>query len=344
MINVGILGFAHGHVFGFGEQWQKNPDWGVQITKGWDLDEVRRADGCKRLDIAEADSAEALLTDKTIGAVVIASQTLYHADLAVMAAKAGKKIIVYKPIALTLEQADRIVSAVQEYNTDFTMAWQMRTDPINEQMRALITGGALGKPYYFRRRHGLALHNDPNFKNMWHVDERLNRDIFADDSAHPIDWMLSLFGMPESVVCELSTMHDPAVRNDLGAAIFRYPSGLLAEITFCASCSAAEITTECYFERGALQHYGGDGVSTRLPHAAMPSLKWFVEGESDWHISDIPVPAGQWERICGQGKPLADFLCGRRPPIATAKEGKDALRAVLACYTAANEGRRLSDF
>ena len=186
----------------------------------------------------------------------------------------------------------------------------------------------------------MGVHNNPDFKNQWHADRKLNRDIFADDSAHAVDWMLSLFGMPQSVMCELSTMHCPEVANDLGAAVFRYPSGMLAEITFCASVSAAEITTELYFEKGAIQHYGGDGVSTRLPHKNTPSLKWFREGDGDWNISDIPLPESQWVRICAQAQPLGKFLCTGEP-ICTAECGRDALRAVLACYLSAKTGERV---
>lgn len=341
MINVGILGFAHSHVYGICEGWLKNPALGITVTKGCDVNETRRAEGCKRLGISEAQNPEDILSDDTVDAVIIASETLFHARYAVMSANAKKKIILYKPMALTLEQADSIIDAVNVNGVDFTLAWQMRTDSVNLQMKELIDGGKLGKPYYFRRRHCLNMHNDPNFKNTWHCDEKLNRDIFADDSAHAIDWMLSLFGLPESVMCEMSTMHTPEMKNDLGIALFKYASGFIAEIAFSASCSAAEITTECYFERGAFQHYGGDAVSTRLPHKDTPSLKWFIEGEKDWHISDIPLPNSQWDRICAQAEPLADFLRGEREPIATASEGRNALKCVLACYTSAERGIRV---
>lgn len=341
MINIGILGFAHGHIYGICEQWIKYPELNVNVIKGFDRDELRNKNGCERLKIESVKDISSILSDPFIDAVFIASETLYHTEYAVMAADAKKKIILYKPMALTPEQADSIIEAINTNGVDFTLSWQMRTDPINEEIRELINGGELGKPYYFRRRHCLSMHLDPNFKDSWHCDEKLNRDIFADDSSHAIDLMISLFGIPESVMCEMSTMHTPAVKNDLGTAIFKYPSGLIAEITFCASCSAAEITTECYFERGALQHYGGDAVSTRLPHENMPSLKWFLEGDTDWRISNTPVPKSQWDRICAQALPLADFLHGKRKPIATADEGRNALKCVLACYYSAENGVRV---
>ena len=342
MVRTAVLGFAHSHISGITEQWQKHPEYGVELVCGWDAQDQRCRDGCEKLGIARAGSVSQIMEDESVQAVIIGSETAYHAQLAVEAARAKKKIIVYKPLALTLEQADSIVNAVEENGVDFTVAWQMRVDPVNLEIKRIINSGELGRPFYFRRRHSLSVHTWADFENSWHVNPALNRDIFADDSAHPIDWMISLFGMPQTVMCELATEYSPKIPNDLGVALFKYPSGLLCEVSFCAVASAAEHTTEVYFEHGSLQHYGGDGVSTRLPHKGMTALKWFKEGDADWTVSPIPVPDGQWVRICAQAKPLADFLNNKAPAVCTAQQARDSLRAVLKCCESNNEGRRVS--
>jgi predicted dehydrogenase len=47
------------------------------------------------------------------------------------------------------------------------------------------------------------------------------------------------------------------------------------------------------------------------------------------------------ERIAGLAGPLAEFLRRERPAIATAQDGRNALRLVLACYASAEQGRRI---
>ena len=74
-----------------------------------------------------------LLADPGIEAVVVAAETSLHASL-VVAAAAGKKIVLQKPMALTLAEGERIVSAVERAGVPFTLAWQMRVDPQNVQM------------------------------------------------------------------------------------------------------------------------------------------------------------------------------------------------------------------
>lgn len=341
MIRVGILGFAHGHVMSFGGEWKAHPEYGVQITAGWDHDQQRRDKSCETLGAQAYDTVEALL-ESGVEAVVISSETCHHAELVEKAAAAKKNIILYKPIALTMKEADRIVEAVNKNGVRLTMGWQMRVDPQNMKMKELIEAKELGKVCIYRRRHALATHTWKDFENTWHVAPAKNRDIFADDSSHPFNMMQWIFGMPETVSCEMSSMVNPKIPNDNCVALFKYANGMIAEISCYFTCSASEITTEVYCENGSIQQYYGDAPGTRLPRVpGAPGLKWFKEGDSDWTDSNIPSPAVHGERLKAQALPFAEFLKGG-PAVCTAEEGRDTLRLVLACYVSAREGKRVS--
>jgi len=341
MINIGILGFAHGHIGSIAAQWREHPEYGVKAVCGWDHDAERAASSCAGFALEQCATVQELLA-KDIEAVIITSETNLHAELVEQAAAAGKNIILYKPMALTMAEADRIVKAVERNGVRFTMGWQMRTDPQNQKLRELIQTDALGKTCLYRRRHCLPTHIWEGFENKWHASPVHNRDIFADDSAHPINMMLWIFGMPETVSCEMSTMVNPKIPNDNAVALFKYANGMIAEISCSFTCSASEITTEVYCEGGTIQQYFGDNPACRLPRPeGMPGLKWFREGDTDWTDSNIPSPPGHGERLGWQAKPMADFLAGGES-ICTAEEGRDTLRLVLACYVSAREGRRVS--
>ena len=119
------------------------------------------------------------------------------------------------------------------------MGYQMRVDPQNIKIKELIESGTIGDIYVYRRRHGLATHTWAGFENTWHADPKLNRDIFADDSSHPIDMLNWIFGVPETVIAELTTVCNPKVKNDNGVALFKYKNGMIAEISTYFTCSAA---------------------------------------------------------------------------------------------------------
>ncbi len=104
-----------------------------------------------------------LAAREDVDAVVIGAETSMHADMVEAACRAGKAVVLQKPIALTMEQADRIVEAVRAAGVPFTMAWQMRVDPHNLRMRELIESGRFGRVYMVRRRHCLSTHQWPDF-------------------------------------------------------------------------------------------------------------------------------------------------------------------------------------
>ncbi len=341
-VGVGILGLAHGHVNAYCTQWRRHPEFGINLVAAWDHDAERLAKASESFGLRGYGDVQGLLALPEVEAVVIAAETSRHADLVEQAAAAGKAIVLQKPMALTLGEADRIVAAVERHAVPFTMAWQMRVDPQNVRIKELVESGALGKVFMVRRRHGLGTHRWAGFTDLWHAKPELNRDIWADDAAHAIDFILWLLGIPETVTAEVESLCDPRVPMDNGIAVFRYPGGPLAEVFCSFTCTAAENTTEVIGEKGSIIQNYGDVPSCNVPRpAGAIGLKWFDADAGQWTESDIPSPASHGERIAGLAGPLAEFLQGKRPPIATAEEGRMALRMTLACYISTWEGRRV---
>ncbi len=339
-IGIGILGFAHGHVDMYCQAWREQPQLGVQVVAGWDADQGRLAKAVATHGCRPASSPAELLADPAVAAVVVASETSQHADLVELAAQAGRPIILQKPLCLTLAEADRIVQAVDQHGVPFTLAWQMRVDPENLRLRQLVAEGAVGRVLTVRRRHCLATQQWAGFADSWHVQPHLNRNMWADDAAHPTDFLYWLLGRPETVAAELTTLVNPRIPEDNGVAIFRYADGRLGEVSCSFTAIAGENTTEIVGDAGVIIQNYGDGPSTSLPRpAGASSLKWCHQGDTTWREEEIGRPHGQ--RIRGLAAPLAAFLQGA-PALAGAREGRDVLRMILASLLAAREGRRVS--
>ena len=340
-MRVGVLGFAHGHIGAYCGQWRDKPELGIEVVAGWDHDADRLRQAAEKFGLSPFASVADLLAE--VEAVVITSETSLHAGLVEQAAGAGKPIVLQKPISLTLSDADRIVTAVDRSGVPFTLAWQMRVDPQNIQIKELIEGGSFGKVLMVRRRHGLGVHLWNNFAQTWHNDPAYNRDIWADDAAHAVDFIHWLLGVPETVTAEVETLLDPAIPNDNGIAVFRYPGGPLAEVVCSFTCAAHENTTEVVAERGTIIQNYGDVPSCNVarPEGAC-GLKWYETATGAWTLSDLASPKAHGERLAALTAPLAAFLHGVRPPIATAEKGRTSLRMVLATYVSSREGRRVS--
>jgi len=266
-IRLGILGLAHGHIDAYCRRWREEKALDVRLQAAWDHDSTRLQDAVQPYGVTPCTSVAALLQGD-VDAVIIAAETSMHADLTVQAAQAGKVIILQKPMALTISEADRIVEAVDRAGVPFTMAWQMRVDPENLRMRELIEGGKFGRILQVRRRHCLPVLLNESFHTSWHLDPEHNRDIFADDAAHAIDFIYWLFGMPDSVTAEMATLFDPRFENDIAVALFRYPDGKIVEVSGCFAATAGENTTEITAEHGVIiQNYGDSPSTSHKPPA-----------------------------------------------------------------------------
>src|SRR5206468_2154719 len=120
-VKVSVLGFAHGHVGVYCDQWKTSAD--VKVVAGWDHDRSRAENAKAKYQVEIFATPQAAI--ERADAVLIGAETSLHADLVEAAAAAQKKIILQKPLALTMDEGDRIVAAVEREEVPFTLAWQM---------------------------------------------------------------------------------------------------------------------------------------------------------------------------------------------------------------------------
>jgi predicted dehydrogenase len=193
-----------------------------------------------------------------------------------------------------------------------------------------------------RRRHGLFTHRMKDFDTSWHTDPKLNRDIFADDAAHAADFIYWLLGMPVSVTAELGTLLNSNIPNDNAIAVFRYADGTFAEMVCSFACVTHENTTEVVAEKGTIIQNYGDQPSTPARPKGRLGLRWFIEDTGKWEDGPDAGFRYQSERITNLAAPMAAFLKGERETLATASEGRDVLRMILACYESNESGRRVA--
>ena len=99
-------------------------------------------------------SAEDALADNAVDAVSICLPPNLHEPCALTAAKAGKHILVEKPMALTLLECDNMIAAAQDAGVTLMVGQVLRFREANREARRLILGGDIGRPTnIIRRRH-----------------------------------------------------------------------------------------------------------------------------------------------------------------------------------------------
>ncbi|MBI4558451.1 MAG: Gfo/Idh/MocA family oxidoreductase [Candidatus Hydrogenedentes bacterium] len=343
-IGIGFLSFAHGHVTAYADVMKPFPD--VRLVAAYDDRPERGRPICERTGMKYSPHVEDVLRNPDVQAVIVGSETNRHAELCVAAAQAGKHILCQKPMALSLQDCDRIIAAVDKAGVHFAMAFQMRHDPANIRIREIIQSGELGKIGVIRRRHCIGVLFQETFINgptHWHIEADKNMGMFMDDASHPADWFHWILGKPVSVIAEIDNILTNVAPDDNGVAVYRFAHGEMGILVNSSTVLVAENTTEVYGEKGCLIQNYGDAPSCGVPRCPDgPPLKMFRYGSSSWHVfDDIPKVTDHGMRIRAIPRPWVDSLLNETPPAATAHDGRVAVEMILGAYRAANEGRRV---
>ncbi len=166
----------------------------------------------------------AVLADPDIDAVDICLPTDLHAPVAIDALRAGKHVLIEKPMALDGPSADRIVAESQLHNRVLMTAQVLRFWPEYIGLRESVRGRQLGavRSAIFRRRCAT-----PNWGG-WLADAAKSGGGVFDLLIHDIDMCLHLFGAPEAI--SATGYFDPAGADSVTATLY-YPNGLAVLVT-----------------------------------------------------------------------------------------------------------------
>ena len=176
-----------------------------------------------------APDAAAALADREVGAVLIASSTDTHADLAEAAARAGKAIFCEKPIDLSLARVDRCLAAVRAAGVPMLVGFNRRFDPSFAALRARLAAGEVGAV-----EQVVITSRDPGLPPIEYL--KVSGGQFRDMTIHDFDaarWLL-LGDEPEEVFALGSCLVDPAVAGigdvDSSMVLLRTAAGRLVHI------------------------------------------------------------------------------------------------------------------
>ncbi|MDT4849547.1 Myo-inositol 2-dehydrogenase [compost metagenome] len=160
-----------------------------------------------KLDVESSYTEVAdLLAHPDLDAVIIATPARFHTNVLVQAAEAGKAIFCEKPMALTLEDADRAIAAARAVSVPLQVGFNRRWDQAFSEGRAAIDAGKVGAPQLLRsltRDHG-PFGADPAKIPQW--------TIFYETLIHDFDTLLWL--NPNAKPVEVMAVADALVRSD----------------------------------------------------------------------------------------------------------------------------------
>lgn len=184
-------------IIGVGDVTEVKAAPAVFRIEGSDLVHVMRRDEDKARDYAErhgikrwSTDARAVIDDPEVDVVYIATPTAAHASYAIAAAKAGKHVLVEKPIAMTEAEAHDMLEAAEENGVELWVAYYRRSLPRFTAVRDLLAANEIGQVLSVQTTW-----RQPSTFTGWRWDPEHNRGgEFAETACHAIDILDHLVG------------------------------------------------------------------------------------------------------------------------------------------------------
>lgn len=315
----------------------------LDIVALCDLDERNMQDKIVKFKLSDSlrcyTNYKEMLDREKPDLVAIATESGKHAGIALECIKRKCNIIIEKPIALSLEDADKIIEAAKEYRVKVCACHQNRFNKSIRKIREAVEMGRFGRMLYgtahIRWTRDHEYYDRASWRGTWEQDG----GALMNQCIHNIDLLRWMMGDEVDCVMGMTDRlkHDYIEAEDLGIALVKFKNGSygIIEGTTDVYPRNLEETLYLFGEKGTVK---AGGVSVNV-----------IE---EWNFSDMlddPMDVKTQfhenpPNVYGYGhtplyKDVIDAIEQEREPYVNAIAGKRALELVLAIYKSAATGK-----
>lgn len=196
---------------------------------------------------------EALLEDPQIDTVCICTPSVFHAQQAITALRSGKHVVLEKPMALRVEEADAVIAACEESGKLLTVIFQSCFNEDVQKLRALVAENAFGRisqvhltmPYWRDAEYFTS--------STWKGRRAFEGGgALMNQGIHGINLLQHILGMPQVLCAQVGTAVHAIEVEDSAAALIRFENGAMGSIQ-ASTCAwpGAPRRLEIYGDKGS---------------------------------------------------------------------------------------------
>ncbi len=286
------------------------------------------------------DDMEKLLDEQEIDMVDICLPNYLHHGACMAAAKRDKHIIVEKPLALTLEEADEMIAECKKRNLKLMYAEELCFAPKYERVRQLVESGAVGQVYMLKQSEK---HSGPH-SPWFYKKETAGGGVMMDMGCHAMAWFrwMTKNAKIKSVYSDMKTVLHDTDCDDNTVTIIEFENGVTA------------VAEDSWARHGGMDDrievYGTKGVSYADLFQGNSALTYSTEGY-DYAAEKAGITQGwtftMYDEAFNQGYPqelthFADCVLNDKQPLVTAEDGRAVLEMIYAAYESARTGQKVA--
>lgn len=249
-------------IIGCGNVTEQKSGPGFQKADGSNLMAVMRRNGALAKDYAQRhhvpkwyDNAEALIYDKDVDAVYIATPPAYHREYTLAAAKAGKPVYVEKPMAVTFMECQEMIKACSEASVPLFVAYYRRALPRFLKIKELIESKVIGDIRFVKsiQYRGPSSMDAQKGNQPWRVDPDIaGGGYFYDVGSHTLDILDFMLGPIKEVQGFASNQAGLYKAEDIVTGTYLFESGIQGIGVWCFSAYEEKEINEIVGEKGTI--------------------------------------------------------------------------------------------
>jgi UDP-N-acetyl-2-amino-2-deoxyglucuronate dehydrogenase len=258
--------------------------------------------------------------------------------MGIEAARAGKHVVVEKPMALTLTEADELINTCKKEGVKLFVIKQNRLNSPVKVARQALEEGRFGRLFMGNVTVRWARPQSYYDQDEWHGTWMFDGGVLMNQASHHVDLLQWMLGEVETVKAYTATLNHNIETEDTAVAILRFKNGAMGVI---------EATT-CVFQKnleGSLIILGDKG-SVKIGGFAVNKMEtWNFEDyttDDEIYCSNSTNPPD----VYGFGhleyfQNVIDVLLGRAKPYTDGFEGRKSLELILAIHQSAISGQEV---
>ncbi len=323
---------------------------GARLIAVCDVDENRLNSTAQEFNVKGYKDYDEMLNDPEVEVVNICTPSGMHADMAIKAVRAGKHVIVEKPVDISVEKIDKLIEEGHRAGVKMSGIFQSRFTPLNKRIKKAIDEGRLGKltgihglvlwwraPSYYQGPHG-------SWKGTWSVD---GGGSLMNQGIHTVDLIQWFGGRVKSVYGSFGVFGHDIEAEDKTVAVLKFENGALGTLT-TTTAAYPGLSTYMYIhgpkgsiakEDDTLKIWKIQGEDMQKEEEYMLSLYGPKEKRGITTSSD-PMAVGSTGHV-GQVEDMVQAIVEDREPYITIESAKHAVQIVNAIYESGRTGKEI---
>ena len=287
---------------------------------------------------------EKMLGRKDLDAVSICTPHFLHCPMTLKALEHGKHVLVEKPMAITVGEADRMVDKARGVGLKLGVVFQYRTFTVYKEIKRLIDGGEIGRIYrvnmeacVFRTQ---AYYGSDAWRGKWKTE---GGGALINQTVHNIDLLQWLVGMPARLSGQIDTLYHSVEVEDIASAAIKFGNGAHGTLQVSIVDAVEDTRLEVCGEKGRIE---ADGTAKWMTMSK--SLRECIADKKVW----IDKPEVQWKDIKpateekgGHTAVIREFcqalIEDKEPPV-SGEDGRNSIEIINAIILSSFEGRAVT--